>query len=79
MEVLQFKEKMVVVSLSPQSVASLAGYLNLTQTETFLKIATHLKGLGVQYVLDTSSGEDISLLESRREFLERFVTSSYYF
>lgn len=62
----------MVVSLSPQSVASLASFLDLSQMETFLKIATFFKSLGVHYVLDLSAGGDISLIESRREFMERY-------
>jgi iron only hydrogenase large subunit-like protein len=73
LDILHSKEKIVIVSVSPQSVASLAAFLELSQIETFLKIATYFKALGVRYVLDTSSGGDISLLESRKEFLERFA------
>lgn len=73
LEILRSNEKLVMVSLSPQSVASLAGFLDLSQIETFLKIATFFKSLGVHYVLDTSAGGDISLIESRREFMERSV------
>ncbi len=62
----------IVVAISPQSTASIASKLQLSFSETFLKISAILKGLGVDYVVDTSSTGDIALIEAREEFLHRY-------
>jgi iron only hydrogenase large subunit-like protein len=61
----------IVVALSPNSLASIAAFLNMSAAECFLRIATALKQLGVTYVFDTSSAGDIALIEAREEFLLR--------
>lgn len=61
----------VVVSLSPQSVASLAAYYNLQSDECATKLAFYLKELGAKVVVDTSWARDISLLETAAEFIEK--------
>ncbi|KAI8050216.1 iron hydrogenase [Syncephalis plumigaleata] len=66
------KIRMVVVSISPQSRASLAAKFNLTPLQAARRITYALTQLGVHHVLDTSFSRDISLLESAREFTERF-------
>eukprot|EP01034_Spumella_vulgaris_P021954 gene21954-28034_t len=52
--------------------ASIADYLHLSPSETFLRIATVLKSLGIRYVFDASSAGDIALIESREEFMMRY-------
>jgi iron only hydrogenase large subunit-like protein len=71
---LSASNKAVVVSLSPQSRASLAAYYGLTPLQAFKKLTGFLKSLGVKAVFDTSCSRDLSLVESCAEFVERFRT-----
>ncbi|XP_068125532.1 cytosolic iron-sulfur assembly component 3 isoform X1 [Hyperolius riggenbachi] len=64
--------KMVVVSVSPQSRASLAAKFNLNVQETAKKLNAFFKNLGVHYVFDTSFSRNFSLLENQKEFIERY-------
>ena len=60
-----------VVCLSPQSLASLSVQSKLPVVDTFLRVAGLLKGIGVEYVFDSSCANDIALIEARNEFFER--------
>ncbi|KAG7263250.1 hypothetical protein CRUP_038645 [Coryphaenoides rupestris] len=62
----------VVVSVSPQSRASLAARFGMSSSETGRRLTAFLKGLGVHHVFDTGFSRTFSLLESQQEFLERF-------
>ncbi|GAQ90605.1 ferredoxin hydrogenase [Klebsormidium nitens] len=62
----------VVVSLSPQSRASLATHYGITPLQAFRKLTGFLKSLGVRAVFDTSCSRDLSLLESCQEFVDRY-------
>ncbi|KAL5728267.1 hypothetical protein ACHQM5_001375 [Ranunculus cassubicifolius] len=64
--------KEVIVSLSPQSRASLAAHFGLSPLEVFRKVTTFFKSLGVKAVYDTSCSRDLSLIESFNEFFERY-------
>lgn len=66
------QQKLVVVSVSPQSRASLAAHFQLDPTDTAKKLTTFFKILGVHHVFDTSFSRNFSLLESQREFVQRF-------
>ncbi|XP_027512462.1 cytosolic iron-sulfur assembly component 3 [Corapipo altera] len=66
------EQKLVVVSVSPQSRASLAAKCKMGVLETAKKLTTFLKSLGVHYVFDTTFSRNFSLLESQREFVRRF-------
>ncbi|XP_052201344.1 protein NAR1 [Diospyros lotus] len=66
------KGKTVIVSLSPQSRASLAVYFDLSPLQIFKKLTTFLKSLGVKAVFDTSCSRDLSLVESCNEFITRY-------
>ena len=66
------EEDIIVVCLSPQSVASMAAFAGTSSSRMFLRIASALKLLGVKYVLDTSSAGDVALIESREEFMMRY-------
>ncbi|XP_069840171.1 cytosolic iron-sulfur assembly component 3 [Dendropsophus ebraccatus] len=66
------QHKLVVVSISPQSRASLATKFNLNIQEAAQKMTAFFKQLGVHYVFDTSFSRNFSLLESQREFIERY-------
>ncbi len=59
--------KTVVVTLSPQSRASLAAHYGLSLLATARKLKTYFAGLGVNAVFDSSFGRQFSLLESARE------------
>ncbi|KFP72721.1 Cytosolic Fe-S cluster assembly factor NARFL, partial [Acanthisitta chloris] len=66
------EQKLMVVSVSPQSRASLAARCKMGVLETAKKLTSFLKGLGVHYVFDTTFSRNFSLLESQREFVRRF-------
>ncbi|XP_064009581.1 cytosolic iron-sulfur assembly component 3 [Pogoniulus pusillus] len=66
------EQKLVVVSVSPQSRASLAARCQMSVLETAKKLTAFLKSLGVHYVFDTTFSRNFSLLESQREFVKRF-------
>ncbi|KAG1358709.1 protein NAR1 [Cocos nucifera] len=65
-------EKAVIVSVSPQSRASLAAYFGLSPTQVLRKLTTLFKSLGVKAVFDTSCSRDLSLMESCNEFISRY-------
>lgn len=62
----------VIVSLSPQSRASLAAHWGLSPVQVFRKLTTFFKSLGVKAVYDTSCSGDLSLIESYNEFFARY-------
>ncbi|NXH56445.1 NARFL factor, partial [Rhabdornis inornatus] len=68
------EQKLVVVSVSPQSRASLATRYKLGLLETAQRLSSFLKALGkcVHYVFDTTFSRNFSLLESQQEFVRRF-------
>lgn len=66
------EQKIVVLSVSPQSRASLAARYSLSSSEAGRRLTTFFKKLGVHHVFDTSFSRTFSLLESQREFVERF-------
>ncbi|KAM8960374.1 cytosolic iron-sulfur assembly component 3 [Pelodytes ibericus] len=66
------QHKLVVISLSPQSRASLGAKCNLSIPDTAQKLTTFFKQLGVHHVFDTTYARNFSLLESQREFIKRF-------
>ncbi|KAL6990646.1 Cytosolic Fe-S cluster assembly factor nar1 [Sarracenia purpurea var. burkii] len=64
--------KTVIVSLSPQSRASLAVYFGLSPLQVLKKLTTFFKSLGVKAVFDTSCSRDLTLIESCNEFVSRY-------
>ncbi|XP_048188420.1 cytosolic iron-sulfur assembly component 3 isoform X2 [Perognathus longimembris pacificus] len=66
------QQQLVVVSISPQSTASLAVRFQLNPTDTARKLTSFFKKIGVHYVFDTAFSRNFSLLESQREFVRRF-------
>ncbi|KAF9914763.1 hypothetical protein BX616_007611 [Lobosporangium transversale] len=62
----------VVVSISPQTRASFAAKYNQTPLQVARKLTWFFKNLGVHSVFDTSFSRDLSLLETGREFVERY-------
>ncbi|NXD30917.1 NARFL factor, partial [Spelaeornis formosus] len=69
------EQKLVVVSVSPQSRASLAAKCKLGLQETAQKLTKFLKS--VHYVFDTTFSRNFSLLESQQEFLRRFQRQAH--
>lgn len=67
--------KAVIVSISPQSRASLAAHFGLSPLEVFEKLTTFFKSLGVKAVFDTSCSRDIALVEACNEFVVRYRQS----
>lgn len=65
-------QKVVVVSVSPQSRASLAARYGLSSSEAGRRLTAFFKRLGVHHVFDTGFSRTFSLLESQREFVQRF-------
>lgn len=61
----------IVVQVSPNSIASLAEFLDSSPRDLFLRLAAILKQHGVTYVLNAAVGADIALLEMREEFFHR--------
>eukprot|EP01038_Epipyxis_sp_PR26KG_P012709 gene12709-17045_t len=72
-EKLEQNDSVIVVAISPNSLVSIANFLNIEPTQLFLVLASFLKSIGVHYVVDTSSASDIGLIESREEFMHRFL------
>lgn len=66
------KGKAVIISLSPQSRASLAVHFGLSSLQVFRKLTTFFKSLGVKAIFDTSCSRDLSLIESCNEFITRY-------
>uniref|UniRef100_A0A667YIQ2 Nuclear prelamin A recognition factor n=1 Tax=Myripristis murdjan TaxID=586833 RepID=A0A667YIQ2_9TELE len=66
------KHKALVVSLCPQSLPFFAVKFGLDITEATHKLCGFLKSLGVQYVFDTTLAAGFSILESQREFVQRY-------
>lgn len=65
-------DEIVIMCLSPQSIASMATFVGTSTCDIFLRLATMLKDLGVHYVVDASSAGDVALIEAREEFLRRY-------
>jgi iron only hydrogenase large subunit-like protein len=64
----------VIVSVSPQSRASLAAHFGLDIHVTYRKLLTLFeKCLGVRCVCDTNFARQIALLEMAHEFVQRYV------
>eukprot|EP00850_Spirogloea_muscicola_P016084 SM000128S26217 [mRNA] locus=s128:156922:161062:- [translate_table: standard] len=72
---IQAGDKAVIVSLSPQTRASLAVYYGVTPLQAFRKLTMYLKSLGVRAVFDTSCSRDLVLLEASEEFVARYRDS----
>ncbi|XP_074135845.1 cytosolic iron-sulfur assembly component 3 isoform X1 [Sminthopsis crassicaudata] len=66
------QQKLVIISVSPQSRASLAARFQLTPLDTAKKLTAFFKNRGVHYVFDTTFSRNFSLLESQQEFVQRF-------
>lgn len=68
--------KVIVCTISPQSVVSLAIKYALPVEATAKLLSGYLKELGVDLVLNTKVADDLALLESRKEFVQRFAAKA---
>lgn len=66
------KYKRVVVTLSPQSRASLAAHFEMPVIEVHRRLVAVFRSIGVHSVIDSTCSGDFALLESRAEFIHRF-------
>ncbi|KAJ3156097.1 hypothetical protein HDU86_004065 [Geranomyces michiganensis] len=65
--------RVVVVSVSPQSRASMAAKYNLSPLDVWKRLLWFFKTfLGVHYVFDTAFSRDFALIESAKEFVRRY-------
>ncbi|KAH8553695.1 nuclear prelamin A recognition factor-like protein [Umbelopsis sp. PMI_123] len=63
----------IVISMSPQSRASIAAKYGMSPMQAQRKLTQFFKtNLGTHYFFDTSFSRDFSLVESAREFVERY-------
>lgn len=72
-QVLKSVDSCVVITLSPQTVASVAQMIGDSLVSTFVMLSSLLKAIGVRFVLDASAGGDVALVESGHEFLRRCI------
>lgn len=68
--------RVIVCTVSPQSIVSLATKYGLPVEATAKLLSGYLKELGVDLVLNTKVADDLALLESRKEFVQRFAAKS---
>ncbi|KAM3591656.1 uncharacterized protein V6R79_005370 [Siganus canaliculatus] len=66
------KHKVLVASLCPQSLPFFAVKFGVDVTEAAHKLCGFLKSLGVQYVFDTTLAAGFSIIESQKEFIQRY-------
>lgn len=71
------KHKVLVASVCPQSLPFFAVKFGLDVSEAAQKLCSFLKSLGVQYVFDTTLAAGFSILESQKEFVQRYRTRSH--
>ncbi len=70
------KDTLVTVQVAPAVRAGLGQEFGIPQQEnTMAKMAAAMKRMGVDYVFDTSTGADITVMEESNEFLERLKTN----
>lgn len=67
--------KHIVVSISVQPILSLAERYGLEPREAALKLAGYFIQLGADAVLDMTAADDFALIESAKEFLDRYKSS----
>ncbi|XP_038598016.1 nuclear prelamin A recognition factor [Tachyglossus aculeatus] len=66
------KHKVLAASICPQSLPYFAAQFNLCVTDASRRLCGFLKSLGVHYVFDTTIAADFSILESQKEFVQRY-------
>ncbi|KAB7498135.1 Cytosolic Fe-S cluster assembly factor NARFL [Armadillidium nasatum] len=68
-------KSVIVLSVSTQSVLSIAARYNLTPQEGLEKIVGYFKSVGVDYVFDVNFARCFSLIEAQKEFAKRYRNS----
>ncbi|KAM9837255.1 nuclear prelamin A recognition factor isoform 1-T2 [Aulostomus maculatus] len=66
------KHKVLVASVCPQALPFFAIKFGLDVPEAASKLCSFLKSLGVRYVFDTTLAAGFSILESQKEFIQRY-------
>ncbi|XP_019398249.1 PREDICTED: nuclear prelamin A recognition factor isoform X1 [Crocodylus porosus] len=66
------KHKVLAVSICPQSLPYFAAKFNISVNDAAKRLCGFLKSLGVHYVFDTTIAADFSILESQKEFVQRY-------
>lgn len=66
------KRRVLVASVCPQSLPFFAVKFGVDITEAAHKLCGFLKSLGVHFVLDSTLAAGFSILESQKEFVQRF-------
>nr|XP_057918106.1 nuclear prelamin A recognition factor [Doryrhamphus excisus] len=66
------KHKVLVASVCPQSLPFFAVKFDLDIAEAANKLCGFLKSLGVQFVFDTTLAAGFSIIESQKEFIQRY-------
>ena len=66
-----------MISLSLQSISSIAAKHNLEVQSAAEKIASFFHSLGVDYIFDISLARHFSLIESQKEFLDKFNKNQF--
>ncbi|KAI5103438.1 nuclear prelamin A recognition factor, partial [Silurus meridionalis] len=66
------KHKVLVVSVCPQSLPFFAVKFHLDVPTAAQKLCGFLKSVGMKYVFDTTLAASFSILESQREFVQRY-------
>ncbi|XP_054716273.1 cytosolic iron-sulfur assembly component 3-like isoform X2 [Uloborus diversus] len=66
------KMKVVVVSISPQSTASLGAKYHLSFEDTARRLQNFFYKLGVKFVFDTTIAREFALIENQKEFVYRY-------
>ncbi|XP_030496336.2 protein NAR1 [Cannabis sativa] len=69
------KGKVIIISISPQSRASLAVHFGISPIQVLRKLTSFFKSLSVKAVFDTSCSRDLTLIESCKEFITRYKLS----
>lgn len=69
-------KKYIVVSLSIQPVLSIAKRYDLNPKLAIEKLCGYFRKLGADLILDMTIADDFSLLESAKEFIDRFKESN---
>lgn len=68
--------RLFVFSVCQQTILSLAHKFHMAPKEAFACLSGYFKSFGADYVLDTRVADDLALLESRTEFVERFKSDT---
>ena len=69
------EKKLLVASIAPQCVASMAAFHKISPISMRRKLKTFVQSFGFETLIDTSIAREISLVQSAREFESRWKSS----